>query len=95
MNTVLFVMGQYHPMVPARPTDLNPFLDAAKGMQLNWTACAFGQHELACAKAALQMGGNIRIGFENNIQLPDGNPAKDNAQTVALAAALIKDMTHD
>jgi len=46
------------------------------------------------AKAALQMGGNIRIGFENNILLPDGSPAKDNEQTVALAAALIKDMAH-
>jgi uncharacterized protein (DUF849 family) len=95
MNAVLFVMGRYQPMVLARPTDLNPFLKAAQDMQLNWTVCAFGQHELACAKAALHKGGNIRIGFENNIQLPDGSAAKDNAQTVALAAALIKDMTHD
>ncbi len=95
MNAVLFVLGQYHPMTLAQPAGLGPFLKATQHMQPNWTVCAFGRHELACATAALHMGGNIRIGFENNMQLPDGKPAKDNAQTVALAAALIKDMTHD
>jgi len=95
MTSVIYVLGQYHPVVPAIPENLNSFLAASEGLNLDWTICAFGQHELACAKAALQMGGNIRIGFENNIQLPDGSPAENNAQTVALAAALIKDMTHE
>jgi len=95
MNSVLFVLGKYQPMVWALPENLHPYLDATDNMDLNWTVCAFGQHELACAKAALQMGGNIRIGFENNTLLPDGSPAKNNAQTVALAATLIKDMTHE
>ena len=95
MTSVLFVLGKYQPMVRALPDDLQPYLDATDGMNLDWTVCAFGRHELACAKAALQMGGNIRIGFENNTLLPDGSPAKNNAQTVAMAAALIKDMTHE
>lgn len=95
MNSVIFVLGQYQPMVRARPEDLQSFLEAAKDMSLDWAICAFGQHELACAKAALHLGGDIRIGFENNIVLPDGRPAKDNAQTVALAAALIKDMADE
>ncbi len=95
MTSVIYVLGQYQPMQPARPENLNSFLTASDGLNLDWMICAFGQHELACAKAALHMGGDIRIGFENNIQLPDGSPANNNAQTVAMAAALIKDMTHD
>lgn len=95
MTSVIYVLGQYQPEIPARPENLNCFIAAANGLHLDWTICAFGQHELACAKTALQMGGNIRIGFENNILLPDGSPAKSNPQIVALAANLIKDMTHD
>jgi uncharacterized protein (DUF849 family) len=95
MNSVIFVLGTYQPKVLARPNDLHMFLDATKDIQLDWMICAFGQDELACARKALEMGGDLRIGFENNIQLPDGSPAKDNAQTVALAANLIKEMTHE
>jgi len=95
MNSVIFVLGKYQPMVLAQPSDLHPFLDATKDKHLDWMICAFGQHELACAREALQKGGSLRIGFENNIQLPSGSRAQDNAQTVALAAALIKEMTHE
>jgi len=95
MNSVLFVLGKYQPMVRASPKDLQPYLDAIEGLNLNWTVCAFGRNELSCAKAALQMGGNIRIGFENNTLLPNGSPAINNTQSVAVAAALIKDMTHE
>lgn len=82
-------------MIPAKPEDLQVFLDAAQHLSLKWAICAFGQHELACAQTALRLGGDIRIGFENSILLPDGSLAKDNAQTIALAAALIKDMKNE
>ena len=95
MTSVIFVLGQYQPMVLAQPENLQSFIDASIGLNLKWAICAFGQHELACAKEAIRLGGDIRIGFENNTMLSDGRPAKDNAQTVALAAALIKDMTHE
>ncbi len=95
MNSVIYVLGRYQPQVLARPEHLPAFLEASKHLSLDWAICAFGQHELACASAALQLGGNLRIGFENNTLLPDGSPAKDNAQTVALAAALIKDLQHE
>ncbi|GHA58353.1 3-keto-5-aminohexanoate cleavage protein [Amylibacter ulvae] len=92
MNSVIFVLGQYTPPINALPDDLLPFLDAANNMSLEWAVCAFGQNELACAQRALQRGGNIRIGFENNLHLPDGTLAQNNAQTVALARALINEI---
>jgi len=87
MNSVIFVLGRYQPAVLAKPSDLFPFLAATEGMDLNWAICAFGRNELACAYAALQRGGNIRIGFENNIELPDGTLARDNTETITLAVA--------
>ncbi|WP_347335219.1 3-keto-5-aminohexanoate cleavage protein, partial [Ralstonia pseudosolanacearum] len=29
------------------------------------------------------LGGHVRLGFENNMALPDGSPAPDNAALVA------------
>jgi len=66
---------------------LHPVLSAAKGLQLDWSICAFGHHELACAAHAQKLGGHIRIGFENNLELPNGTPARDNAQLISLAIA--------
>jgi uncharacterized protein (DUF849 family) len=84
MRSVIFVLGQYSPPVLARPGDLSVFLNAMAKMDLDWSLCAFGQHEQACAAAAIQAGGDVRVGFENNTHLPDGSPLRDNAQSVAL-----------
>ena len=37
--------------------------------------------------AAAASGGHVRVGFENNLYLPDGSLAADNAALVAHAAA--------
>ena len=84
MRSAIFVLGQYTPPVAGRPEDLLPLLSGATKLDLNWSVCAFGQDELACASAALKAGGNVRVGFENNTQLPNGRPARDNAELVAL-----------
>lgn len=83
MRSVIFVLGQYAPPVLAEPDDLTPFLKAAKDMDLDWSVCAFGRNEQACALHAQKMGGSIRIGFENNTQLPDGTLVEDNAHLVS------------
>ena len=84
-NSVLFVLGKYQPETIAQPEDLDGFLQAAKPYDLEWTVCAFGPSEQACLNAAMLRGGNIRVGFENNIHLPDGRRARDNAELVAVA----------
>jgi len=90
MRNVIFVLGTYQPPVLATPDDLRPFLQAAKQLNLTWSACAFGRHEQACLLAAIAAGGDVRIGFENNIETPDGDQLPDNAAAVA---ALIKAAT--
>lgn len=48
----------------------------------SWMICAFGENEFSAAKLAVSLGGNIRIGFENNSILKDGSEAKDNAALI-------------
>jgi uncharacterized protein (DUF849 family) len=51
-----------------------------------WAVCAFGATEHACVTAAAALGGHVRVGFENNLQLKDGSRAPHNAALVAQAA---------
>ena len=89
---VLFVLGAYAGR-PADPADLLPFLAARRDpVTVRWSVCAFGPAEAACAAAALALGGHARVGFENNLVLPDGRPAPDNAALVAAVAALARGM---
>lgn len=88
---VLFVLGRYTPGQRSQPADLLPFL-AANRRGHAWAVCAFGAREAACAVTAAGLGGHARVGFENNLLLPDGRQAPDNAAlvaNVAQAAALL------
>lgn len=44
--------------------------------------CAFGAGEHACATTAAALGGHVRVGFENNLLLNNGQVASDNAALV-------------
>ena len=84
-RSVLFVLGRYSAGQRSDPSDLLPFLAARRRDHL-WSLCAFGAKETACAVAAAALGGHARVGFENNLDLPDGSRAPDNAALVAAAA---------
>jgi 3-keto-5-aminohexanoate cleavage enzyme len=83
---LLFVLGRYSAGQRSDPGDLLPFLAVEQGRR-NWAVCAFGEKENACATAAAALGGHVRVGFENNLLLPDGRSAPDNAALVAAAAS--------
>ena len=82
MSNVIFVLGQYSSKVLAQPSDLAPFLNATAGHGLSCTVCAFGKHEHACLSEAVAQGANVRIGFENNTQKPDGTQFESNAASI-------------
>ena len=85
---VLFVLGRYAVDFQSYPTDLDPFL-ACDLAGLDWFVCAFGAKEQACISAAIVHGGHARIGFENNLYLPDGEIAANTAQLVGELAGSI------
>jgi uncharacterized protein (DUF849 family) len=85
-QALLFVIGRYGSGRLSEPRDLVPFL-AANEAGHGWMVCAFGPRETAVAVAAAALGGHARIGFENNLHLPDGRVAPDNAALVSAVAA--------
>lgn len=82
----LFVLGRYSAGQVSQPNDLLPFLQQADP-HWPWSVCAFGPREHACALAAAALGGQVRVGFENNLRLADGSTAPDNAALVAQVTA--------
>lgn len=88
---VLFVLGRYSQDMTSHPVEMLPFLEANTKAH-TWAICAFGPRECACAAAATALGGHARIGFENNLHLPSGGTAPDNAALVRAAAAAAKAM---
>ncbi len=83
---VLFVLGRYTAGQTSRPADLLPFLAPGLRRPAHWMTCAFGRFEAGCAAAAALLGGHVRVGFENNLWLPDGSVAPDNAASLAAVA---------
>jgi uncharacterized protein (DUF849 family) len=81
---VIYVLGRY--LVEGRPEapDLLPYLHAAQPAALfaTFMVCAFSAAEAACGVAGAVLGGDVRVGFENNILLPDGRRAPDNGALV-------------
>ncbi|QKD05334.1 hypothetical protein EB235_30775 [Mesorhizobium loti R88b] len=80
---VLYVLGRYTVGQTSRPSDLLPFLAADTAAFSHWMVCAFGRQEIACVTSGALLGGHSRVGFENNLFLPDGALASGNQDLVA------------
>src|SRR5690606_24471005 len=85
----LFVLGRYTAGQLSRPDDVIAFLGPDLPRFDHWMLCAFGPRETACVTAGALLGGHMRVGFENNLYLPCGRRAADNAALVAAAASAI------
>jgi len=80
---VLYVLGRYQRERLSRPDDVLAFLAVPADRLPDFMVCAFGRDEAACGVAAALLGGDVRVGFENNLRLPNGTLAPDNAALVA------------
>jgi uncharacterized protein (DUF849 family) len=79
--SVIFVLGKYTPPVAAVPSDLDAHL-VGHGASAPWMVCAFGPHEHDCLLEAARKGGDLRVGFENNLDDQGNGLFADNAQSV-------------
>ncbi|MFC3723693.1 BKACE family enzyme [Neoaquamicrobium sediminum] len=82
---VLAVLGRYTEQ-GATDGELAAFLSAGIDRH-QWMLCAFGPRETEFMARAARAGGHARVGFENNLWLPDGSLASDNAAIVAATVA--------
>lgn len=82
---VLIVLGRYSDSLTGDPGVLGQFV-AGLEQDVTWMVCCFGQSENIAVSEALRLNGHARVGFENNLLLPDGSIAPDNAALVRVAA---------
>ena len=86
-HQVQLVLGSYDGSKISRPEDIEPFIEPMQERRefftFDWMLCAFGPEETDCLLKTLELGGKVRIGFENSLWHRDGTLANDNAERVA------------
>jgi 3-keto-5-aminohexanoate cleavage enzyme len=58
----------------------------------NWGVIGIGRAQWRLVAAAAALGGNVRVGLEDNFYLPDGEMAGSNGDLVARARRLVEDV---
>lgn len=67
--------------IAATPRDLL-YLSQSIPLDSTFTVSAVGRHQLPMTTMAILLGGNVRVGFEDNVYMSKGVPAKSNADFV-------------
>jgi len=57
-----------------------------------WQVIGIGRHQFTLGVAGILLGGNIRVGFEDNIYLAKGVLARSNAELVEKAVRIIREL---
>lgn len=80
---IQFVMGILGGMA-ATPENLFFMYKTAKDLigEFSWSVCAAGRFQFNMCNLSLILGGNVRVGLEDNLYLERGVKAKSNAQQV-------------
>nr|WP_281500875.1 3-keto-5-aminohexanoate cleavage protein [Kordiimonas marina] len=79
---VLFVAGRYGQEAAEPGNNFEYFRGRAGALSFPWAVCAFGAQEYDAVLFAARQGGHVRVGFENNLWRPDGEPVSNNAELV-------------
>lgn len=89
---VQFVMGILGGIQP-EVENLVFLLNSAKKLigDFNWSVCAAGRHQFSMCTLSLLLGGNIRVGLEDNLYIEKGVKAKSNAEQVAKIIRIAKE----
>lgn len=90
---VIHVLGQYTPPVDASPAGVSALSTRQADRPGRWMVCAFGPQEHAVLLATAAAGGDLRVGFENNLAAPDGALAESTAANVAALRAALEEMS--
>ena len=86
-----FVMGILGG-IPATVENLAYMVKTARELigDFHWSVAAAGKHQFPMAAAALAMGGNVRVGLEDNVYLRPGILAKSSAEQVVQVKEIIE-----
>ena len=85
-----FVLG-VNGGISGEPRDL-VFMKESIPAGATWTAAGVGRYAFPTAALTIIMGGNVRIGFEDNVYLEKGVLAKSNGELVEKVVRLAKEL---
>ena len=57
-----------------------------------WSVCAAGRHQMNMCNMSLLMGGNVRVGLEDNLYVEKGRRAKSNAEQVEKISRIAREL---
>lgn len=60
--------------------------------EYTWQAIGIGRHQIPMGIMGALLGGNLRVGFEDNVHLSKGVLAKSNAELVEKATRIIREL---
>jgi 3-keto-5-aminohexanoate cleavage enzyme len=77
-----------------RPTarNLAHMAEQVPAVPHQWGVIGISREQWTLVAAALSLGGNVRVGLEDNFYLPDGTMARSNGELVARAARMAADV---
>jgi uncharacterized protein (DUF849 family) len=70
------------------------FMHSLLPANATWAAFGVSRHQFPMVAAAVEMGGHVRVGLEDNLYLEKGVFAPDNASLVRKAVEIIESMGH-
>lgn len=88
-----FVMG-VNGGISAAPRDLL-FMAESVPQGSTFTVTGIGKYQYPMAVLSIIMGGNVRVGFEDNVYLSKGQLAKDNGELVSKVVKLAGELGRD
>lgn len=77
--------------IPASPQNLMTMVDALPD-GCTWQVVCIGKYQVPLSMMVLAMGGNIRVGFEDNVYYEHGVLAVSNAQMVERAVRIAREL---
>jgi uncharacterized protein (DUF849 family) len=91
-----FVMGVLGGITPS-PENLMFLVDYAKRLigDFEFSVCVAGRAQFPICTQSLLLGGNVRVGLEDNLYLDRGSMAESNADQVAKIARIAKELGID
>jgi 3-keto-5-aminohexanoate cleavage enzyme len=91
VSLVMGVTGGIRP-TPRNLAHMADQLPAGPDGRDNWGVIGVSREQWRLVATAAALGGNVRVGLEDNLYLPDGTMARSNGELVARARRLVEDV---
>lgn len=91
IQTIFGVLGGIGPD-PENLMFMKSTADKLFGDDYYWSVLAAGRHQIPFTTQAASMGGNVRVGLEDNLYLSRGELAPDNASLVTKIRGIIEEL---